>query len=422
MAALAALALVRSLVFASLTPPYQSSDEPWHLDYARVVGQGHLPVTGRTQLDPAIVVHAKQVSSDRHVTLYGITNPPLSREAFQPPLAYIVPGVGYRLLGARGGLLWFRAFDALLGVVLVLVAYGAARRAFPESPWAGPLAGLTVACLPSVAMVTSSASNDAAAGVLALAALAMAAGLARQGGSIRRFAVLGALVGAAGLAKTTGLAAAPPAVVAAVVAPRAHRSAGARSSRPYAIGAVAGAAALVMAPWVARNLWVYGDLTGTKAFVDSYPGSRIGGLSLLLAGRPRLTGAHRFWPELLRSAVGVLRWSDLRLPGWAYALAGAGALAGFAAVAAWLRRAAPVNRRAAAVLLSALPFGVVATAWFALTVDWQPQGRYLIPGMLGAASVVGASCGWRGFAVAGGALLALLGAGIATTARTYGLP
>ena len=400
MAALAALALVRSLVFASLTPPYQSSDEPWHLDYARVVGQGHLPVTGRTQLDPAIVVHAKQVSSDRHVTLYGITNPPLSREAFQPPLAYIVPGVGYRLLGARGGLLWFRAFDALLGVVLVLVAYGAARRAFPESPWAGPLAGLTVACLPSVAMVTSSASNDAAAGVLALAALAMAAGLA----------------------KTTGLAAAPPAVVAAVVAPRAHRSAGARSSRPYAIGAVAGAAALVMAPWVARNLWVYGDLTGTKAFVDSYPGSRIGGLSLLLAGRPRLTGAHRFWPELLRSAVGVLRWSDLRLPGWAYALAGAGALAGFAAVAAWLRRAAPVNRRAAAVLLSALPFGVVATAWFALTVDWQPQGRYLIPGMLGAASVVGASCGWRGFAVAGGALLALLGAGIATTARTYGLP
>src|SRR5437879_2811784 len=104
MAALAALALVRSLVFASLTPPYQSSDEPWHLDYARVVGQGHLPVTGRTQLDPAIVVHAKQVSSDRHVTLYGITNPPLSREAFQPPLAYNVTGLGVSLHRGRRGL------------------------------------------------------------------------------------------------------------------------------------------------------------------------------------------------------------------------------------------------------------------------------------------------------------------------------
>src|SRR5207302_11429498 len=125
---------------------------------------------------------------------------------------------------------------------------------------------------------------------------------------------------------------------------------------------------------------------------------------------------------LLRSAVGVLRWSDLRLPGWAYALAGAGALAGFAAVAAWLRRAAPVNRRAAAVLLSALPFGVVATAWFALTVDWQPQGRYLIPGLLGAAALVGASFGARAFAAAAAVLLALLGAAIATTVSTYGLP
>ena len=75
LAALAALALVRSFLFATLTPPYQSSDEPWHLDYARVVSQGHLPVTGRTRIDPAIIRHDKHVSADRKLTLYGITEP-----------------------------------------------------------------------------------------------------------------------------------------------------------------------------------------------------------------------------------------------------------------------------------------------------------------------------------------------------------
>src|SRR5205085_6174933 len=182
----------RSVLFATLTPPYQSSDEPWHLDYARVVGQGHLPVTGRTQLDRAIVDHAKQVATERHLTLYGITDPPLSREAFQPPLAYLVPGIGYRLLGTRGGLTWFRAFDAVLGAVLVVLAFWAASAAFPGRPYAGPLAALTAALLPSIDLVTSSANNDTAAAVLALAALGMAADLARRGGAPRRFVLLGA--------------------------------------------------------------------------------------------------------------------------------------------------------------------------------------------------------------------------------------
>ena len=305
--------------------------------------------------------------------------------------------------------------------MLVLLAFLAATRAFPDRPFAGPLAGLVAACLPSVSLVTSTANNDAAAAVLAVGALALASDIARRGGSVLRFAGLGALIGGSGLAKITGLAAAVPAVIAVLVAPQ-PRTAALRTRRWHALAGVTGLAALIVTPWVARNLSVYGDLAGTKAFVVSYPGSRIGGPSLLLAGRPRLAGAQRFWPELARSTVGVLRWSDLRLPAWAYWLAAAAALAGLLAAVSWVWHASTADRRAAAVLASALPFGLVATAWFSLTVDWQPQGRYLIPGVLGVAAVVGASCGWRGFATAACVLLALLGAGIATTARTFGLP
>ena len=423
LAALAALALVRSFLFATLTPPYQSSDEPWHLDYARVVSQGRLPVTGRTRIDPAIVRHDKHVSADRKLTLYGITEPPLSRETFQPPLAYLVPGLGYRLFGVHGGLIWFRTIDALLGALLAVLAFAAATRAFPGRPFAGPLAGLAAVCLPSVGLIASSANDDVCAAVLAIAALGLAAGLARRGGPLRQYVVLGALVGAAGLAKTTGLAVAVPAMVAAAVAP--HRGGKVEPrARVATMAAVLGTAGIVMLPWVVRNLWVYGDLLGTKAFIVSHPGSRIGGLRLLVAGKPALVGAHRFWPELGRSAVGVLRWSDLRLAGWAYVLAVLGAAAGTVAVLRWLskrRRVSAADRRAALVVGSAFASMIAATAWFAMAVDWQPQGRYLIPSLLGVVGLVGASCGRRGFGLAAAVLLALLGAGLVTTARTYGL-
>ena len=421
-AALAALALMRSFLFATLTPPYQASDEPWHLDYARVVGHGRLPVTGRTRIDPAIVGHDKRDAADRGLTLYGITDPPLSREAFQPPLAYVVPGLGYRLLGVHGGLIWFRTFDALLGALLAALAFGAATRAFPGRPFAGPLAGLAAVCLPSIGLIASSSNDDVCAAVLSLTALGLAAGLARRGGPLRQYVALGALVGAAGLTKTTGLAVAVPALVAAAVAPR--RGGGTDRSRLPTMAAVLGTAGVVMLPWVVRNLWVYGDLLGTKAFVVSHPGSRIGGLRLLVAGKPALAGAHRFWPELGRSAVGVLRWSDLRLPVWAYVVAALAAAAGVAAVFRWLqtqRLVSAADRRAALVVASALASMVAATAWFAMTVDWQPQGRYLIPGLLGVAGLIGASCGPRGFALAAAVLLALLGAGLVTTASAYGL-
>jgi 4-amino-4-deoxy-L-arabinose transferase-like glycosyltransferase len=379
-------------------------------------------VLGETDIDPAIVEHDKAVTAERELTLYGITGEGFSREAFQPPLAYVVPAAGYAVLDRPGpGLAWFRIVNALLGAVLAVVAYGAARRAFPGAPFAAPLAGLAAVALPSVAIMTATANNDVLAAVLAVAAVGAAAALARRGGTVREHLLLGVLIGVAALTKASGLALVVPAAVAAVIAPGIDRRG--QVTRVEATGA---AAALVFLPWAIRNLVEYGDLVGTGAFAEfnTKPGLDIGGVGILFGADPTLPGANPFWSALWRSAVGVLGWTDVLLPGWAYWGAAAAAIVGGGAAAAWLvgRGATGAERRASAVVLSALGAYVAGAAWFAMTTDYQPQGRYIVAPLVLAVGLVGAS-GGRRILIGGGAVLAvLLVVAVTTTVQEFGLP
>ena len=192
------------------------------------------------------------------------------------------------------------------------------------------------------------------------------------------------------------------------------------------LAAVIATATAINAPWIARNLVVYGDLEGTKAFrlFPTIPGSRIGGWRILLGVHPSVRHAKRFWPELGRGGVGVLRWSDLHLPAWAYLLSLVVATAGAIAAIGWLRRvgAASADRRAALVVLAAALASVAGAVWFAITVDYQPQGRYVLPAVLALVGLGGAAVGRRGFALGAATLVALLGAALATTVHAFGLP
>jgi hypothetical protein len=420
---LVALALLRSLILGVLTPPYQSSDEHWHLDYARALSQGDLPVLGETPMDPAIIEHDRTVATRRGLGLYGLDPFPLSREAFQPPLAYIVPALGYTVATGPGqALIWFRTVNALIGAAAAAAAFLVGRRAFPDSEFAAPLGGLAAVALPSTALVFATANNDALAALLGLCVLGFAATLVREGGTPRAFGALGALVGVTGIVKLSGWLLVVPALTAAVFAP------GARA-RVRRSAAVLGLTAAVAAPWAVRNIAVYGEPTATSAFAQlaPVPGRSIGGFKLLIGTHPSHPRAQRLWPEVGRTSIGVLRWSDLRLHPAAYlvaliATAVAGTLAVRRLAIGPRSEAIAADVRVTAVFATGLIALTAGLIWYAMTVDYQPQGRYLLPALLPSSAFLGTAVRRRGFVAAACVLAVLLVSAIAVTLRTYGWP
>jgi len=422
---LAAVALVRSVTFAALIPAYRSSDEPWHLDYARALSEGTLPVLGQTLADPEIVADHRSVADGLGLAAHGLDGPrPASREAFQPPLAYVVPAAGYLVAeGPRAGLWAFRWINALWGAAAVVLAALLGRRAFPRRGSAAVLPCVVAVTLPAVVAVTSTANNDAPLLGVSLAVLTGAVLAVRGGGGARVAVLLGVGVALAGLVKASGLLLLGPVVLAWALAPLPGRI---RWRRSLVSVGVAGA---LVAPWLVRNLRVYDSLLGTAAFApfDPVPGSAIGGWRLLLGADPGHPLADPFWPELWRTTVGVFGWADVPLPGWAYVLSLVVAVAAVVRSAWWYAgrptqvpdAAVAADQRAALVLLSLLPVLVAATVWFAFTVDYQPQGRYLLPGVLAAAPVVGAGLGRRGLATVGVVGVALLAGAAWTVGQAY---
>ena len=431
LAALLVAALARSLVLGLLIPPYQSSDEPWHLDYARALADGELPVLAETRLDRAIVAHDEAVTSAEGLTLYGIDDPPMSREAFQPPLAYAIPAVAYRFAGrdpARA-LVAFRIIDALLGVAAVALAVRLGTTAFPGRRFAPMLGGLAAVALPAMALVASSANNDALATVISLCVLLVAVRIARDGADRRTLLVLGGFVGAGAWTKASVAVLIVPAVVAVAIAPRTDGGARTRQDRAGAAALVVVTAVVLAAPWWIRDLVVYGDVGATSAFAafSPAPGRDIGGLGLFLGERSTLPAAGSFWPRLAKSTIGVLRWTDLYLPPAAYVAAVAATVGGLGAVVAWLLggesrrvRAGAADRRVAGVVASAGAALLVALMWFSYSVDFQPQGRYLLPASIATAAVIGAAVRTRGMVIGGGTLVLLLLSTVALAGETFG--
>jgi hypothetical protein len=132
---------------------------------------------------------------------------------------------------------------------------------------------------------------------------------------------------------------------------------------------------------------------------------------------------YDFWRQLGRGAVGVLRWTDLFLPNAVYVAAGLVAAVGVGCVVRWLRsEATGPDRRAAAVVASGLLVLIAGTIVYSVRVDYQPQGRYLVPGIVTSAWIIGASIGRRGFLIAAGALVTLFAFAVGVSIATFGGP
>ncbi len=189
-------------LYAALTPKWQAPDEPAHFNYVRTIAEtGTLPVLQFGDYDQDYLERIKAARFPSDLSVDSIRY-----ESYQPPLYYLAATPVY-LVARAGGLdaevLAIRLFSVLLGALVLIVAFAGVMEIMNDEWLALATAGL-MATVPMYLAITASVSNDTAANLVV--ALILLVSARRLKGTIgdRRFIILGGLVlGAALLTKTT---------------------------------------------------------------------------------------------------------------------------------------------------------------------------------------------------------------------------
>ncbi len=360
------LAIAGAAAFAIITPVGEAPDEPAHIGYVQYVArEGSLP--------------GAPESYDR-----------VNYESHQPPLGYLAQAVVLRLIAPAGIDLDFRpnpAFDfnrsgsrAFIHPTGVGEARGAViAMRFVQIGWLllAMWASMEVAraiapasqqfaaaylLAPQLLFVTGTVSNDIALIASASLTLLLLVRFVNGPSNVRGIAA-GLALAAALFAKGTALFLGLPIAVAAIIIAR-------RKSWTPALALIATSCASLGA-WIGVNVIRFGTL------MPPVPTAGSTGTFADLALRPRWIGS------LFVSFWGKFGWFNTPMPAITYlwfALLTVVALLG-------LRR---IRTPAGAVIVSAIVGNLVFIALFLVNVDWQPQGRYLLPS-ISAIAALGAS-------------------------------
>ncbi|MCA9967106.1 MAG: DUF2142 domain-containing protein, partial [Anaerolineales bacterium] len=186
-------------LYAAYTPAWQAPDEPAHYNYVRQLAAGELPVIETGDYDQKYI---ETIVGSRFDPQYSVS--PLTYEDWQPPLYYLLQTPVYWLSG--GSLLALRLFSMLLGAGVVVLAYGVARRVFPEQRWVAATTAVFVAFLPQHLTMLASVNNDSLAELLIGGILWVLLGLVEIGDwrseiGRKRLVTLGVLLGLGFLTK-----------------------------------------------------------------------------------------------------------------------------------------------------------------------------------------------------------------------------
>jgi len=228
------LALLRGFVYATIIPPWQSPDEPGHLEYAWLVSQ-HGALVGPEAISPGFQQRvlesmarfdfwrlARQPMPERPLTsLTDPTDPLLSASRPQVgderPLYYVLVGFLLRLVGTEDVLAMLyigRAVSVLLFAAAVGVAALIARRLLPTSLFMQVTVPAFFLFLPMLGQMGAAVNSDALGVLTGTLFFATLASVFRDGLTWRRgLAVLAALVLAL-LSKKTALFLLPTALLA----------------------------------------------------------------------------------------------------------------------------------------------------------------------------------------------------------------
>jgi 4-amino-4-deoxy-L-arabinose transferase-like glycosyltransferase len=382
--------LLVAVAFAVFTPDWQAPDEPAHYNYiAHIADEGRLPVIAAGDWDAEYLDQLKAARFDpaRPGLLDDLDR--VRYENHQPPLYYLLAAPVYLLTG--GSLLALRVFSVVLGLVIVLSAYGVGRLMIPARPWIALAAAAFVAVLPQHVHILASVNNDALGwalvGLILLATVAYLQGTPLLGRAVHPWH-LGLLVGIGFITKATTYFLAGVVLVALLLrwwtARRQDHRQSVKQLLPVMISFLLPALTLG-ALWWGRNLHVYGfpDFLGLAAHdhvVADQPrtADRIEALGLdgYLWEAARVT---------FRSFWGKFGWMAYALPGYLYPpiLAGLGlALAGWLVDTLRRRRdgtVTPASQRGAWIVLGLTAVLAVLAFVYYNTEFQQYQGRYLFP-------------------------------------------
>ncbi|MDP6989217.1 MAG: DUF2142 domain-containing protein [Planctomycetota bacterium] len=391
-------ALVHGLAYLVLLPPWMGEDEPWHVEYAGHVGQGHLPWGGEEmRFGDRELMSLSQLQVRRKVegleaeeilrTQWALLDSMREHDfwarvdwaawpggaqsldqvveahtaAHQPPLYYLLGGALLYVAGATDveARMWLLRILSLVAYVAVVAATFALAERTCRDPWVAVACALLVAWWPMHARQAGVANNDVLVKVLTSWTLLVAVDLAREGITARRMVKALALCAAALATKTTGAAALAP--VALACAWRGGRRATGWSARHRTL--LVGATLAVAAAGVA--LWAGTDNPAVPRTMEN------------VRMRLETAASPEFRWEFARTFVGAFNWYARDLPSSvAGALGAVGALAGLGLCAVLVRGREGVDRRTLAFCI------VTVVAQAALVVlRGVAAGRYLMPAL-----------------------------------------
>ena len=233
-----ALAFISALAFNFAIMPGYGPDEPRHLAYVRLLWEEHaLP---------------RVISMEPYSEYKGA-------HAFHPPLYYTLLLPFYalgRAMSEANLTHWLRFWSGLACVAVLPLLYDVSLVATRGNRWSARLALGIVALVPMFGMTAGTINNDA--GAFWFSSLFLWLLLYQWQGELnwKRAAWLGLVLGAGGLCKATALAVGFVALVIwSVVWARETKNAR-RFVGPVGVAAVVGA--LLVAPWHARSMALYG--------------------------------------------------------------------------------------------------------------------------------------------------------------------
>lgn len=216
----------------------------------------------------------------------GNNNP--GYEFHQPPLYYALCSAVWNMTGPGVQNYLCRVISMLFGAATICLIWGAAWRVFDETT-AAYAAGFA-ALWPLHVNVGAFAGNDAASGFFcALMLYLIACGMGGGAPSVRLCVALGATCGLGMLTKSSAL---PVAIAAFGWTVHASLRASDRRVALRNGAIVAGVAALLCGPWLARNTVLYGDPLAMGVFGQAFPRSSPGPQIFFAMGQSFSTYRH----------------------------------------------------------------------------------------------------------------------------------